>query len=334
VADLPLRDGAGRAFNLWDQTLAGRAALLWFSGTEAAAAVREALSRRLDEAGAMETLVYAVRPFDAAPAGDSGPLPALVDGGDAARSLGLTPPGFALLDAARRLVGIYAESALEDALAACRELFARSAAEPVSAQAPVLLVPGVFEPELCRRLIEFWNASEKRADTVSSSAHGDAYASAAFKKRADVLVANPQLLPLLQQRIGRRVVPEIRKAFDFRVVHGEIMRIGCYDSAEGGYFRAHRDNTTPYTAHRQFAMSVNLNTGEYEGGAVRFPEYGRQLYRPGIGGAVVFSCSLLHEALPVTRGRRFGLFTFLYDEDGRRAELRMRQERGLTGVER
>jgi len=54
------------------------------------------------------------------------------------------------------------------------------------------------------------------------------------------------------------------------------MRIGCYDSADGGYFRAHRDNTTPYTAHRQFAMSVNLNTGEYEGGDVHFPEYGRQ----------------------------------------------------------
>jgi len=26
---------------------------------------------------------------------------------------------------------------------------------------------------------------------------------------------------------------------------------------------------------------------------------------------VAFSCNLLHEAQPVTRGRRFGLFTFL-----------------------
>ena len=27
---------------------------------------------------------------------------------------------------------------------------------------------------------------------------------------------------------------------------------------------------------------------------------------------MVFSCSLLHEALPVTQGRRFAVFTFAY----------------------
>jgi len=30
----------------------------------------------------------------------------------------------------------------------------------------------------------------------------------------------------------------------------------------------------------------------------------------------VFSCSLLHEALLVTSGRRFGLFGFFYDDAG------------------
>lgn len=29
---------------------------------------------------------------------------------------------------------------------------------------------------------------------------------------------------------------------------------------------------------------------------------------------MVFACSLLHEALPVTRGRRFMFLPFLYDE--------------------
>ncbi|MGH6626810.1 MAG: hypothetical protein ACRECD_09750 [Burkholderiaceae bacterium] len=32
------------------------------------------------------------------------------------------------------------------------------------------------------------------------------------------------------------------------------------------------------------------------------------------GGAVVFSCSLLHEATAVTRGRRYMFLPFLYDE--------------------
>jgi predicted 2-oxoglutarate/Fe(II)-dependent dioxygenase YbiX len=102
----------------------------------------------------------------------------------------------------------------------------------------------------------------------------------------------------------------------------EMPRIGCYDSAERGEFRRHRDNTTPYTAHRKFAISVNLNSG-YEGGAVGFPEYGRKVYVPPPGGGVIFSCSLLHEAQPVTKGRRFGLFTFLTDAEGAKREKEM-----------
>ncbi len=333
LAGLPLKGADGGNINLWDQSLAGRAVLLWFSGPAPSVDLRAALTRQLAGLDAFETIAYEVTPDGAAP-GAGTPLKQAIDGGTAAQTLGAAVPGYAVLDAARRLVGTYADGGLDEALASCRDLFGRSAPDAVGAQAPVLILPGLFEPELCRRLIEHWNVSEKRADTVSSASHGDAYASAAFKKRRDVWIAEPELLRLLQQRIGSRAVPEIRKAFNFRVVHGEVMRIGCYDSADGGYFRAHRDNTTPYTAHRQFAMSVNLNTGEYEGGDVHFPEYGRQLYRPDIGGAVVFSCSILHEAMPVTKGRRFGLFTFLFDQEGRRAEQRMRQERGLEGANR
>ena len=333
VPILPLKDAAGEAVNLWDQSLAGRAVLLWFSGPAPSDDVRAALTREIAELDAFETIAYEVSPGGTAPSAGT-TLKQAIDGGTAAQSLGAAVPGYAVLDAARRLVGTYSDDGLGQALATCRDLFGRTAPNAVGAQPPVLIVPGLFEPELCRRLIEHWNVSEKRADTVSSVSHGDAYASAAFKKRRDVWIAEPDLLRLLQQRIGRRAVPEIKKAFNFRVVHGEVMRIGCYDSADGGYFRAHRDNTTPYTAHRQFAMSVNLNTGEYEGGDVHFPEYGRQLYRPDVGGAVVFSCSILHEAMPVTKGRRFGLFTFLFDEEGRRAEQRMRQERGLEGAKR
>ena len=88
--------------------------------------------------------------------------------------------------------------------------------------------------------------------------------------------------------------------------------VGCYDTDCGGRFGRHRDNTSSLTAHRQFAVTINLNPDrEYDGGELRFPEFGRELYRPAEGGALVFSSSLLHEVVPVTRGRRFGAFTFL-----------------------
>ena len=49
-----------------------------------------------------------------------------------------------------------------------------------------------------------------------------------------------------------------------------------------------------------------------------FPEFGPQTYRPPTGGAVVFSCSLLHEATPVTKGTRYAFLPFLFDEAGAR----------------
>ena len=47
---------------------------------------------------------------------------------------------------------------------------------------------------------------------------------------------------------------------------------------------------------------------------MRFPEFGPTTYRAPTGGAVVFSCSLLHEARPVLSGRRYAFLPFLYDE--------------------
>ncbi|MEE8516598.1 MAG: 2OG-Fe(II) oxygenase, partial [Alphaproteobacteria bacterium] len=114
----------------------------------------------------------------------------------------------------------------------------------------------------------------------------------------------------IQGLLKRRLIPEINKAFRFDVIRAEVYRIGCYDAESSGYFRRHRDLGAPHLAYRSFALSLNLNTGDYEGGHIRFPEFGPGLYQPPLGGGVVFSCSLLHEALPVTKGRRFALFTF------------------------
>ena len=94
--------------------------------------------------------------------------------------------------------------------------------------------------------------------------------------------------------------------------------VACYDANEEGRFRPHRDNTTKGTAHRRFAVSLFLNTGAYDGGFLRFPEFGSGLYSVPTGGAVVFSCSMLHEATTVTRGRRFMFLPFLYDDAARR----------------
>lgn len=61
---------------------------------------------------------------------------------------------------------------------------------------------------------------------------------------------------------------------------------------------------------------------------LRFPEFGRRTYRPPTGGAVIFSCALLHEATPVTRGERYAFLPFFYNEDA--ARIRVENEQFLA----
>jgi predicted 2-oxoglutarate/Fe(II)-dependent dioxygenase YbiX len=114
----------------------------------------------------------------------------------------------------------------------------------------------------------------------------------------------------VSRTLKRRLLPEIKKAFQYDVTAFEGLRIACYEGERQGRAHGHRDNSRPEAAHRRFAMSLNLNSEEFSGGELRFPEYGSQLYKPDTGAAIVFSCSILHEALEVTEGRRFVLLAF------------------------
>jgi predicted 2-oxoglutarate/Fe(II)-dependent dioxygenase YbiX len=133
------------------------------------------------------------------------------------------------------------------------------------------------------------------------------------KRRKDYTVENEALIRQLQQRIMRRVNPEIEKVHFFKPTRMERYIVSCYAAEDGGHFRAHRDNTTRGTAHRRFAVSINLN-GDFDGGEVSFPEYGSRSYKASPGGAVVFSTPLLHAVSKVTRGRRYAFLPFLYDD--------------------
>lgn len=111
-------------------------------------------------------------------------------------------------------------------------------------------------------------------------------------------------------------MPELSKAFAYHASRFEGFKIACCQASDRGFFRAHRDHLSPATAHRRFAFTLHLNDG-YQGGQLRFLEYGPELYRPAPGAALLFSCSHLHEVLDVTAGRRFVL-SFLFGDEARR----------------
>lgn len=193
-------------------------------------------------------------------------------------------------------------------------------AYPAPVQAPVLVLPRVFEPKLCQALIDYYRGRGGEPSGFMQDQDGKTVLVLGedHKSRRDCALEDQELRQACRRRINERLVPEIHKVFQFRVTRMERYLVGCYDAGERGHFRAHRDNTTKGTAHRRFAVSLFLNSGEYEGGFLRFPEFGPALYSAPPGGAVVFSCGLLHEATQVTRGQRYMFLPFLYDEEARR----------------
>jgi peroxiredoxin/predicted 2-oxoglutarate/Fe(II)-dependent dioxygenase YbiX len=237
----------------------------------------------------------------------------------------LRPAAF-LIDRSFRIL---AAEPIEATEAVLDRLEAELAAEPAmddAPYAPVLTLPRVFEPELCDRLIAYFLDRPHAQSGFAAEVAGRTVdlIDPRLKRRQDVTVEDAALLSEIEAKLRARLLPMVKRAFGWQASEIERYLITRYAEDDQGFFSAHRDDVTAGTAHRKFAVTLNLNTGAYEGGALRFPEFGRRLYAPPAGGATVFCCSLLHEVTPVTRGARYAFVPFLYDEAGarlRRANL-------------
>jgi len=186
----------------------------------------------------------------------------------------------------------------------------------VELQAPILFLPNIFEPEFCNQLISLYHSHGGEDSGFMREIDGKTLRvqDQNFKRRKDFTIKAADVIRQTQARIARRVVPEILKVHAFKVTRMERYIICCYSAEDGAHFRAHRDNTTKATAHRRFAISINLND-DFEGGEVSFPEYGPRRFKAPPGGAVVFPCALLHAVSRVTSGQRFAFLPFLYDDE-------------------
>lgn len=220
-------------------------------------------------------------------------------------------PHALLLDQRLTVVARYALGDIDQAIAA---IAAGQVAE-VQDWAPVITVPRVLEPDLCRALIDLYEAQGGTPSGFMREVDGKTtlILDNGFKRRADAEITDPALRQAIVDRVVDRLVPAIERAYAFRVTRIERYIVASYDAGDAGFFHRHRDNTTAGTAHRRFAVTINLNE-DYDGGELRFPEFGMRTYRAPPSSAIVFSCSLLHEVTPMRRGRRYATLPFLYDD--------------------
>jgi len=229
-----------------------------------------------------------------------------------------------MLDAGHRVARVWDRmepaALLAAALAELRRLGASGPVTRLQAHPPVLVLPRMLSAEDCAFLAEIWrrnvpeyptdgfiNAGTRREAGDFKVVHGGSYGRA-----IEYIVQDDSLQRFIDGRLRRRLLPEIKKAFQATGLKREGYRIAGYEARDGGHLNPHRDNSIPTNANRRFTMTVNLNAGEYEGGELRFREYGEQLYAVERGTAIVWSASLLHEVLPVTRGRRLVLGVHMF----------------------
>jgi len=348
VQDIVLPSVGGKIVKLSDTV--GVPAVLLFFGSDAtqASAATAACSALAAEHAAMAALNAVVLAITTAaagtdtldgtpppdestksPAGNDLPFPMLIDADQqVSQRYGAARLRAVLVNANARVTRYYDNlepGPLAAALLAdLKKMVELEPARHMVQQAPILLIPDVVPPEFCAKLINTWE-KEGNQDSGFMVNDGDKtvgkFDYGSKIRRDHFIKLGSDIDKEARQWVGRHILPEIGKAFNYEVTRLEDMKIACYDANRGGYFRPHRDNTTSATAHRRFAVSILLND-DYGGGYLRFPEYGPHLYRPSAGGAAVFGCSLLHEATDVTAGRRFVLLTFLYGDK----EAKMREE--------
>jgi peroxiredoxin len=331
-------DGDGGSIDPHGDRLAGKPLLIAFCpdlGSDESSRLLTAMQQAHDRMTALGAGLYAVTPASASvnqavaaslglrfallsdPAGESFQAYGLAAAdADPAPAVFLLGRNQHLLLAARGM----ADNPVARSLERLEALAVLDRSQVMAPHPPVLILPDVFSPADCQHLMSIFAL---QGNVWIEPSHGDQDMADDYKMRVhdygrmdriDHFVMTPKNRQFIGARLQARLFPEIRKAFQYRITRYEPYRIACYEGERGGEMHGHRDDSLPVVAHRRFAVSVNLNTEDFEGGALRFPEFGDQRYRPATGAALVFSCSLLHEALPVTQGRRFVVLGFLSGE--------------------
>lgn len=219
-----------------------------------------------------------------------------------------------LADPAQRLMDRVAPDA--DGMRRLRDgltLLTRPLGQERRATAPVMLLPNLLPAEQCRRLIAALEAGHREGTVAILGADGVArhVELPDRKRRRDLtLERDDPLYREVAAGFAGRLMPELWKAWWIDRLRTEAFYVACYQADRSDFFSAHRDNNLPGTANRRLAVSIELND-DYDGGGLVFPEYSDDRWRAPAGGGLVFSCSLMHEAVPVTAGRRYVLLAFL-----------------------
>jgi peroxiredoxin len=104
-------------------------------------------------------------------------------------------------------------------------------------QAPVLVLPDVFEPEFCEGLIGLYDAQDRQETGFMVEVGGRTVQrlDPGHKRRRDHIIEDAEIVRQIKQRFARMVAPQVAKAFQYNATWMERYLVGCYRVEDGGY---------------------------------------------------------------------------------------------------
>ena len=117
----------------------------------------------------------------------------------------------------------------ETVLRRLAELPSVEAMPPMLAHAPVLIIPDLFEPAFCRTLIDGYRKNGGKESGFMREIDGKTVEvrDKSHKVRRDWTVEDQKTVQSIQTRFKRRIIPEIKKSFQFDVSRMERYLVDC-----------------------------------------------------------------------------------------------------------
>lgn len=153
------------------------------------------------------------------------------------------------------------------------------------------------------------------------------------KIRKDLWFTKSKTLEVLDDYIYNKTYNNVKKTFNIDIDYREHWKIGYYNSEDKGFYNLHTDNARE-TAYRKISMVFCLSdSNDYGGGELHFPKLNKE-FKLSKGDVIMFKSSLLHGVKPVTRGERYVMIGFFFDNDGMNIKKNLQSNQHISCFDR
>ena len=147
------------------------------------------------------------------------------------------------------------------------------------------------------------------------------------KRRKDLFYTDTETLIKIDNKYYESMYEDVKTNFS-DIKYREKWKLGFYNHEDQGFYNLHTD-TAGETRYRVTSTVIMLtDPKDYEGGELHFPDL-KLKFKLNKGDAIVFDSSLMHGVYPVTKGERYVLISFFFDDKG--LEVKRRNFKNVDG---